>query len=144
MRGHVTILLLGAALAALYVSARPPIRRWEVVAAAMDGDVATLRATAAAGWNVRADSEVLCFAVTYGRLESVRTLLKLGANPDAGRGGVTPLMLAAGGGHADVARCLLEPGADPYRRNGEGETAGMIAEARGQPRTAAIIRDWNH
>jgi ankyrin repeat protein len=143
MRGRVTILLLGAALAALYVSARP-IRRWEVVAAAMDGDVATLRAAAAAGWDVKTDSEVLCFAAAYGRLESVRTLLALGASPDAGRGGVTPLMLAAGGGHAGVARCLLESGADPYRGNNEGETARMIAEARGEPHTAAVIRDWEN
>jgi hypothetical protein len=61
-----------------------------------------------------------------------------------GGGGVTPLMLAAGGGHADIGRCLIESDADPYRRNGEGETARMIADARVQPRTGAAIGYWEN
>lgn len=56
----------------------------------------------------------LHWACFYGQLCSVRILLKCGSNvsmlaPDL----VTPLLLAASGGHHEIVRYLLQHGADP-------------------------------
>lgn len=49
----------------------------------------------------------------------------------AGRGGETPLHAAAMGGNADSAYLLLARGADPLRKNAQGETPLDVAR-RGQ------------
>lgn len=56
----------------------------------------------------------LHWACHYGQLSSVKILLKCGANasklaPDH----VSPLLLAAAGGHHEIVRLLLQHGADP-------------------------------
>ncbi|MDP8225202.1 MAG: ankyrin repeat domain-containing protein [Candidatus Lernaella stagnicola] len=65
--------------------------------------------------NVRQKSkrgwEPLHFAVNGNKADTVRVLLKRGASPDApGRGGVTPLMIAAANNHLAAAELLLKHG----------------------------------
>ena len=50
-------------------------------------------------------------------------------------------MKAAHWGHADVARLLLEAGADASRQNEDGKTALDLAEAHGHDDLAALLRD---
>jgi ankyrin repeat protein len=45
--------------------------------------------------------------------------------------GMTPLMAAAAGGHEAVVELLLERGADPARRDGQGRAAAAHARAAG-------------
>jgi ankyrin repeat protein len=73
-------------------------------------------------------------AAGEGDVEKVRVLLK--ADPalvDAARdGGVTPLMMAAFGGHLEMAKLLLEKGATVDAKSNEGFTPLMWAARKGQ------------
>ena len=54
-------------------------------------------------------------------------------------GGVSALMLAARGGHADVASLLLGHGADVYQTDANAESA--IDYARKYPATQELLRN---
>ena len=56
--------------------------------------------------------------------------------------GDTALTVAAFWGHFDVARALLEIGADPLIRNGNGLTALMLAEQQGHIEVIRLLREW--
>ena len=67
-------------------------------------------------------------AVQAGNLEEVNRLLDQGADPnEAGGEGVTPLILAAVGGHAGIAAVLLDRGAEIDRPDEESYTALLHA-----------------
>jgi ankyrin repeat protein len=53
--------------------------------------------------------------------------------------GTTPLHLAARFGHAAAARRLLDAGADPDARNGEGESAADLARGSGHAELTAML-----
>ena len=53
--------------------------------------------------------------------------------PPAAPGGVTPLMIAAAGGHEAMVELLLACGADPARRDCRGRSAAAYARAGGHP-----------
>jgi ankyrin repeat protein len=56
-----------------------------------------------------------------------------------GQDGVTPLMLAAAGGHEPAVKLLLERGSSPARRDVEGRSAAAYARAAGHPHLAAQL-----
>lgn len=61
----------------------------------------------------RGGMSALMFAARDGHIEAVRTLLRLGADPDfADPDGSTPLIIALMNGHWDTAKLLVESGAD--------------------------------
>src|SRR5215212_8472662 len=77
-------------------------------------------------------------AAQSGDVGQVRTLLPpygdpVVDGPPAAPGGVTPLMIAAAGGHEAVVELLLACGADPARRDCRGRSAAAYARAAGHP-----------
>ena len=91
----------------------------------------------------------LMWAAATGRTAAVRRLVELGADP-SGRSsfggpthgeGVTPLHLAAQGGHMETVGALLDAGADPTVRDANFDsTPDGWAEYGGHPAVAAAIR----
>lgn len=79
------------------------------------------------------DFAALQGASRNGDIDRVRALLDAGVDPNADPGmphGMSPLMLAAWQGHAEVARLLIERGADVHREDGDGFTAMTLAAKR--------------
>ncbi len=77
-------------------------------------------------------------AAQRGDVERVRTLLPpygdpVVDGPPAAPGGLTPLMIAASGGHEAVVEVLLACGADPAQRDARGRSAAFYARAAGHP-----------
>lgn len=65
-----------------------------------------------------------------------------GSSLPVGLRGSTPLHFAAALGHLEVARILLENGANPLARDIEKATPEMVARSAGRQRVADFIRDW--
>lgn len=108
--------------------------------AAHGGHAAAVRLLIAAGADVNAVSPQGWTALAKaayngeterGYVEVVEVLADAGANLDARIFfGITPLMLAAGGGDASVVECLINRGADVLAPNEGGRTARMMANDR--------------
>lgn len=78
----------------------------------------------------------LHWACYYGQLSSVKILIKCGANVSKlASDHVSPLLLAAAGGHHEIVRMLLQHGAEPNCTDILGNTALMFATAGNHPHT---------
>jgi hypothetical protein len=104
-----------------------------LIRAARSGQPASIALLVKLGANPNAVAGVnywpaLMHAVHKSQRASVEALLNAGANIEAAdpHGG-TALMMAAGYGYTDLARLLLARGANPRRRNEDGETALDLA-----------------
>jgi len=101
-------------------------------------------------------------ATLSGKVNAVRSLLMHGADvnvkttgaivvmedyagifTESTYSGVTPLHLAAYKGYAEIAKILLEWGADPNVRDNEGLTHLEIAKIRNDKKTAKIIEEYS-
>jgi len=70
------------------------------------------------------DLDALALAAAFGRPEIVRSLLRLGANPNASNpSGLSALHCA---GSPEVAAALLEKGADPFVLSAQGESVEQV------------------
>jgi len=99
-------------------------------------------------------SPPLVAAAANGDLQSVKTLLAFGANPNGqdcddmsdARGvnrkqlGFTPLMLAVAHGHLSVAQLLIRAGAEPNRATSDGRTAMDFAIESGRVEAVDFMR----
>jgi ankyrin repeat protein len=82
----------------------------------------------------------LCAAAQEGDGAAIARLLAAGADLNASANGIlegevvqsTALIIAAGHGHVEAARLLLDAGADPGRADGSGGTPLMVAAQTGQ------------
>ncbi len=82
-------------------------------------------------------------AASAGDVESVRELLKKGADPNAkNEYGNTPLHEAASRGHVDVVELLLEHGADPNIQNEYGWTPLHLAAYKGHVDVARLLLQY--
>ena len=92
-----------------------------------------------AGANVNAGSKdgftPLSIAATYGNYEAVLALIKNGADKDHQdpEFKFTPLIDALRKGHVDVAKLLVESGANACIKRANGRNALLAAEAYNQP-----------
>jgi RNA polymerase primary sigma factor len=67
----------------------------------------------------------------------VRRGVDVNATDERGR---SPLILAASRGHVEICRLLLEAGADPALKDGEGNDALSVASAKGQAAVVELLR----
>ena len=119
-----------------------------LLVAAEKGDLPTVEAALAAGVDPnkvagRNGFTPLHHAVRRGHVGVAQALLKRGrAGVDAATSDAleTPLHLAAFHGHLLLANLLLECGADPNARDGDGETPLFVVARRGKcPALAALL-----
>jgi len=85
----------------------------------------------------------ICVAASWGWMSKVRQRLaedRNGVNAASARGG--PLHEAARAGSLEVVKLLLEAGADPERRNAEGETALDLARERPDQAGCVKVAEW--
>lgn len=87
----------------------------------------------------------LWFAAFNGRTEAVVLLLSRGTAPDTkvDSGGRTALMIAAGGGHTETVKALLDHGANINATTDDGRTALMDASGQGKPEVLRALLDRN-
>lgn len=85
----------------------------------------------------------LMIAAATGQDDVVRTLLAMGADPNAPNAmGETPLLHAVNGKHADIVRLLRAAGGDPNLASHNGSRASELAQAR-ETRVDAALREPN-
>lgn len=79
----------------------------------------------------------------YGRLDDVKSALAQGGNPDfKGKGGFTPLVIAARNGHLDIVQYLMEKGAQIDKRDNSRKKSALLAAAfKSQDQVAAYLLD---
>jgi hypothetical protein len=136
------ILVLSLLLAGPVAAQQAQDRGDELRAAASAGDLAKLKELLDAGVDPNLANAyggtALAFAADRGRTEAVKLLLERGANPntkDKFYGGFTPLGAALQKEHMDIARLLIEKGA-------EGEDQALVAAAaQGNMELAKLIVD---
>eukprot|EP00937_MAST-01D_sp_MAST-1D-sp2_P003946 g3946.t1 len=112
-----------------------------------EGDAAAVRrlcgeagADVNAGDPARNGTTPLLLAARTGRLEVVRLLLELGAQPDrSGAWGFTPLMYACIFSHTEVVAALLEAGADAELVDQHGKQALDHARLEGHHAAVALL-----
>jgi ankyrin repeat protein len=85
------------------------------------------------------DETLLHVAIHWGRIASAEWLLKKGADPNTARGKNlwTPLHQAASRGNARIVSSLLEHGANPNSRDGDGKTPLDVAHEK---RRSAVVK----
>lgn len=82
-------------------------------------------------------------AIEFGKLERFKDLLG-DQDPDMAIGEGEPgvlLRIAAHGGYTDIARFLLEKGADPRLKNTDGKTALYWAREKGHQEIIALLKE---
>jgi uncharacterized protein len=115
---------------------------------------ALLEAGAAAGWRDANGASPLVMAADSGAkdeavVEAILLLVEHFADPNARAsallpppyGGMTPLAIAAHGGHVAAAAALLLAGADPSLANAAGETVSALARDAGHERITALLTE---
>ena len=77
-----------------------------------------------------------------GDTAKVGQLLATGADPNVrGQAGLTPLISAALGGKADIAKLLVDKGVDVNAKSDNGMTPLMVAASQGHKEVAQLLLD---
>ena len=115
--------------------------------AAMKGDISAVRTLLSRKVDVNTaqgdGSTALHWAVYNGNAEMVQMLLARGANVKATTrlGALTPLMMAAKSGDADIVQLLTDAKADVLSPNANGTTPLMFTAASGQASVVKLLLD---
>lgn len=114
----------------------------ELITAAGDGDIETVKRLLDKGANIDARNEAydtpLLVASENGEIEIVDLLLKMGAKIEGGSGG-TLLRKAAFNGHTEIVKLLLDKGVNIESGNVYGYTALMEAAGSAQTKTVELL-----
>jgi ankyrin repeat protein len=118
------------------VNAREPLRgQTALMWAAASGQPEMMRTLLAAGADVRARSQLTHLTVNRADPNDIYT----GVVGEIPGGRSTPLLFAAAGGSVEVARLLLDAGADANDASPAGESALLIAVHSGHDDCAALL-----
>jgi ankyrin repeat protein len=82
----------------------------------------------------------LYYLARRGHEESIRCLLELGADPNSGKYGLTPLMMAAFHGHSAIVSLLLEYGANVFIRHPCGMPLIELALCKKDKQTLEVLQ----
>jgi ankyrin repeat protein len=141
--GILALLLLGTLATTVQAT---PEQDQQLIDAAMDGDLAKIKALISARADVNARDKAwgmtaLMFAVGHGYTEIAKLLVEKGADVDArDKDGFTALMMAAWQGHAEIAKLLIDRGADVNAEANDGFTALMAAEKGGYTEIVKLLK----
>ena len=113
--------------------------------AAFAGLTGVVRRLLATGRLVNERDDALWTPLTYaaygGHVDTVRELLKAGADVELGAPGITPLCWAARAGNLDVVQILVSAGADVDQVDPSGSTALSEAVDRHDWHAVALLAD---
>ena len=86
------------------------------------------------------DFPVLWYPIFGGQTETAEILLKQGADPNSGAGGVTALHRALAAGQTDIVKLLIAHHADVHVKTRNGETPLQIATRKGDAVQIALLK----
>lgn len=89
---------------------------------------------------VKYDATPLCVAISKGDVATVKKFIEYGMDVNERKGGMTPLMYAARYSQAEIAKILIEKGADVKAKDDNGFTALKHAEAAKATQVIEIIQ----
>ena len=80
--------------------------------------------------NPSEENKQLWMGSYYGHLDQVKSALEQGANPNfKGKGGFTPIVIAARNGYLDIVQYLLDHGAEMDKRDNSRKKSALLAAA---------------
>ncbi|ESU20225.1 hypothetical protein FEDK69T_27370 [Flavobacterium enshiense DK69] len=86
------------------------------------------------------DVTPLIVAISKGDVATVKKFIEYGVDVNETKNGMTPLMFAARFNNAEIAKFLIEKGADVSAKDLNGRTALQLAEATKATEVAEIIK----
>jgi len=89
---------------------------------------------------VKYDATPLCVAISKGDIATVKKFIEYGMNVNERKGSMTPLMYAARYSQSEIAKYLIEKGADVSAKDDNGFTALKHAEAAKATQVIEVIQ----
>lgn len=86
------------------------------------------------------DVTPLFVAISKGDVVTIKKFIEYGVDVNESKNGVTPLMLAARFNNAEIAKLLIERGADISVKDQNGRTALQLAEAIKATQVIEVIK----
>lgn len=90
---------------------------------------------------VQFDATPLCVAISKGDVTAVKKFVEYGMDVNERKNGMTPLMFAARYNQPEIAKFLIEKGADIYAKDNNDFTALKHAEAAKATQVIDIIKE---